>query len=105
MRWRTRARRCRRGYERIICQSRPDTTRLPAPANALTVIPAAGVVGCPAPGIRRYPGIARTRIICPGPTAVGIPTRAGKVWPPQRTAAASGGIHEAAIVIQVVDAV
>src|SRR5579863_3429294 len=59
----------------------------------------------PAPGIRRNPGIARAGIICPRSAPEWIPASAGKIRPPHRTAAAPGGVHEASVVIHIVDAI
>src|ERR1700679_3728788 len=88
----------RGGNERIVCQPHPRAARLPTPTEALTEGPATVMVGRPAPGIRRNPGITRAGIVGPCAAPVWIPARTAKVWPPHG-AATSGG--EAPVVIHI----
>src|SRR5450631_1197865 len=50
------------------------TTRRPSPTEGV-VVPGAAVIGEPAPGIARNPGIAEGRVVGPITGAIGIPTR------------------------------
>src|SRR5271169_4722970 len=82
-----------------VVQSYPGAARQPTPAVSWTIFPRTIMIGRPAPGIRRYPGIPRARIPCPGSVRERIPIRAGKERPPQR--AACRAIDNASVIIHV----
>src|ERR1700704_155286 len=88
----------------LVAQAVPTAAWMPSPASARrAVIPTPGVKGSPTPGVGRHPRIAGARIPRPDAVGKGIPGCAGEVGPPH--CAASARIGEAAVVVQVIDAV